>query len=162
MPVIERTIEINAPIDRVFEFITDISNHPRVSPPETNERIIDAGEVPMRLGTVVKLRARYGGFNWELSSQITAFDQPDPGCPQSAYFRDEQVSGPFKRWQHDHLFESTLPGVTRLTDRFTYSAPLGLLGKVAEWLWLNRRLHRLMEHLQTQQKRLIEGLIGGS
>ena len=109
----------------------------------------------MRLGTTVRMRARYGGVRWTLASQITAFDPPHASRPESAYFRDEQVRGPFAVWQHDHWFASITNG-TRLTDRFTYAAPLGPLGRVAERLWLDGRMRHLLEYMQTAQKRLLE------
>jgi len=156
MPHIERAVEIHAPIERVFAFITDIRNHPRVVPPQTQEQLLDAGEMPMRLGVVVRLRARYGGIRWTLASQITAFDPPGSLHPGSAYFRDEQVSGPFAVWRHDHWFASTPAGSTCLTDRFTYAAPLGPPGRMIERLWLHDRLTHLLEYMQATEKRLLE------
>lgn len=156
MPQIERTVEVHAPLGRVFAFVTDIRNHSRVAPPETQEELLDAGDTPLRVGTIVRLRARYGGIRWTLTSRITAFDPPGPLHPDTAYFRDEQVQGPFALWRHDHWFAATSDGGTRLTDRFTYAAPLGPLGRIAERIWLNDRLRRLMEHLQATEKRLLE------
>lgn len=156
MPQIERSIEIDAPIERVFAFVADIRNHRSVVPPQTQEQLLDAGDLPMRLGTTVSMRARYGGVRWTLASQITAFDPPHSSHPESAYFRDEQVRGPFAVWQHDHWFVSTPTGGTRLTDRFTYSAPLGPLGRLAERLWLNSSMRQLLEYMQTTEKRLLE------
>jgi ligand-binding SRPBCC domain-containing protein len=155
LPQIERSVEIDAPLERVFAFVIDIRNHRRVVPPETQEHLLDAGDGPMRVGVVVRLRARYGGVRWTLASQISAFDPPGPDHPESAYFRDEQVRGPFAVWQHDHWFASTTTG-TRLTDRFTYAAPLGPLGRVAERFWLNGRMRHLLEYMQKAQKRLLE------
>ena len=162
MPQIERTIEIHAPIERVFDFITDIRNHSRVAPPETQEQLLDAGDFPMRVGTVVRMHARYGGVRWTLASRITVFDPPGPSHPDCAYFRDEQVHGPFALWQHDHCFASTPTGGTRLTDRFTYAAPFGPLGRLVERLWLNGRMHHLMKFMQATEKRLLETERGDS
>ena len=156
MRVIGRTIEIDAPIDRVFAFVTDIRNHPSVVPPETREQVLDCGDGPMRVGTIVCLRARYGGITWSLSSRIAAFDPPVGPHSEAAYFRDEQVNGPFAVWRHDHWFESNQPGITRLTDRFTFSAPLGPFGWLAEQLCLTRRMVQLLEHIHSRQKRLSE------
>jgi len=156
MPTTERTVEIHAPLERVFAFVTDMRNHRLVVPPETQEQLVDAGNIPMRLGTVVRLRARYGGIRWTLSSRITVFEPPDPLLPISAYFRDEQVNGPFALWQHDHWFTALSDGSTRLTDRFTFAAPFGLLGRLAERLWLNNRMRHLLEYMQTTEKHLLE------
>ena len=156
MPQIERTVEIHAPIQRVFAFVADIRNHRLVVPPHTREQLLSGGDSPLRVGTVVRLRARYGGIYWTLASRITAFEPPTAVQPGNAYFRDEQVSGPFALWQHDHWFASTPDGHTRLTDRFTYAAPLGPLGKLAENIWLNGSMRHLMEFMQVAQKQLIE------
>lgn len=156
MPQIERIIEIRASLETVFAFVTDIRNHGRTVPPETQEQLLDAGDIPLRLGTLVRLRARYGGIRWTLASRITAFDPPDPLHLESAYFRDEQVRGPFAVWQHDHWFAATPTGHTRQTDRFTYAAPIGPLGRLVERIWLNDRMRYLMEHIQETEKRILE------
>jgi ligand-binding SRPBCC domain-containing protein len=156
MPQIERTVEIHAPLEQVFAFVTDIRNHRRVVPPQTQEQLLDAGEMPLRLGTVIRLRARYGGIRWTLASRITAFEPPDPVHPESAYFCDEQVRGPFALWKHDHWFAATPIGSTRLTDRFTYAAPLGPLGRLVERVWLNNCMRHLLEYMQTTEKQLLE------
>jgi len=156
MTQIERTVEIDAPLERVFAFVIDIRNHRRIVPAQTQEQLLNAGEIPLRLGTVVRLRARYGGIRWTLASRITAFDPPDSLHQSSAYFRDEQVHGPFALWQHDHWFTSMPSGSTRLTDRFTYAAPMGPLGRLVERLWLSDRLRHLLEYMQTTEKCLLE------
>lgn len=161
MPQIERTVEIHAPLEQVFAFVTDVRNHPRVVPPRTQEQVLDTGDIPLRLDTVVRFRARYGGIWWRLASRITAFEPPTPLRPESAFFRDEQVRGPFGQWKHEHWFTTTPVGSTFLTDRFTYQAPLGPLGKLIEYLWLHRQLHHLLEHMQTAEKRLIEAEVSG-
>jgi ligand-binding SRPBCC domain-containing protein len=156
MPQIERAIEIDAPLARVFAFVIDIRNHSRLAPPHTQEQLLDPGAIPLRLGAVVRLRARYGGIRWTLASRITAFDPPGPAHPESAYFRDEQVHGPFAEWRHDHWFASTPTGGTRQTDRFTYAAPLGPIGRLVERLWLDEQMRQLLEHIQTTEKHLLE------
>jgi ligand-binding SRPBCC domain-containing protein len=156
MPQIERAVDIRAPLERVFAFLSDVRNHGRIAPPETREQLVDAGDIPLRLGTQVTFRACYGGRYWMLSSRIVTFDPPNPACPDRASFRDEQVRGPFAFWRHDHEFQAAPDGGTRLTDRFTYTVPFGLLGRLVDHLWLRGRLIRLMEHMQSAAKRLLE------
>lgn len=155
MQQIERTVEIHATIEQVFAFVTDIRNHSLVAPPETQEQLLDPGDVPLRLDSVVRMRARYGGIRWTLATRITEFTPFDLESG-TAYFRDEQISGPFAYWRHDHWFASTPDGGTLLADRFTYAAPLGPLGRLAEILWIDRRLRRLLDHMQAAQKQLLE------
>ncbi len=156
MPTVEKSVEIHASIEEVFAFIADINNHKCVSPPQTQEELVDAGDYPMRVGTVVTLRAKYGGIRWTLISRITAFEPPHSAKPNEAFFCDQQVKGPFAVWKHEHTFKQVRPGVTGLTDRFIYSAPLGPLGLIAEKFWLNKQMRMLMGYMQVHQKRIIE------
>jgi uncharacterized protein (TIGR01777 family) len=45
-------------------------------------------------------------------------------------FRDVQTKGPFAKWVHTHLFQSTDAGTTYLEDQVEYELPLGPLGRL--------------------------------
>jgi ligand-binding SRPBCC domain-containing protein len=45
------------------------------------------------------------------------------------------ISGAFKRMVHDHEFAEHATG-TLMRDRFEFTSPLGILGKIADWLFL--------------------------
>ncbi len=156
MPIVERTIEIQAPIAQVFAFVTDARNHGRVAPPETDERLLDAGDVPLRVGSVVKFSARYGLVRWTLSSRVTDVVSLDPANPKCASFQDRQLRGPFAVWIHDHIYESTSNAGTKVTDRFTYEAPFGPFGRIADRIWLHARLRSMMVYFQDTEKRILE------
>jgi ligand-binding SRPBCC domain-containing protein len=71
-----------------------------------------------------------------LTSRITVFAPP-------RHFRDSLVRGAFARFDHDHWFDPHAGG-TLMIDVFDYAAPLGLLGRIAERLVLDRYLRRLL------------------
>ena len=156
MQTLERSIIIDAPLETVFAFFIDIRNHKRLAPPHTQEELVDPGDIPLRLGTTVRLRARYVGLRWSLASRITAFEPPGQPHPGSAYFCDAQVRGPFGYWQHDHWMQALPEGGTRLTDRFQFSSPLWPLGLIVERLWLRGVLTDLMQHIQNTAKHILE------
>ncbi len=52
-------------------------------------------------------------------------------------FKDVQLSGPFKSWEHEHRFEPIEEHTTRMTDHIEYELPLGSVGDV-----LGRRFAR--------------------
>jgi ligand-binding SRPBCC domain-containing protein len=58
-------------------------------------------------------------------------------------FVDEQVSGPFAAFRHVHRFEPA-GGGTQMIDEVTFTAPLGVLGRVVERAVLRRRLSALI------------------
>ena len=156
MQTLERSVDIETPLTTAFAFFTDIRNHKRLSPPHSQEELIDPGDIPLKLGTTVRLRGKYGGIRWPLASRITAFESPGNPHPDRAYFRDEQVRGPFGVWQHDHWMQTIPTGHTRLTDRIVFSAPLGPLGLLVERFWLRPIMTDLMQHLQDTAKHILE------
>jgi ligand-binding SRPBCC domain-containing protein len=50
----------------------------------------------------------------------------------------------FKRFDHDHSFAQNDDG-TQMTDVFDYTSPLGILGRMADQLFLARYMKRLLE-----------------
>ena len=87
-------------------------------------------------GQEVTWRARHFGVPLQMTSRITSLDFPNA-------FTDEQVKGPFKAFRHVHEFEAAITG-TVMMDRVEFTAPFGILGRLAEKLVLRRYLERLI------------------
>lgn len=71
------------------------------------------------------------------------------------YFRDSMVRGAFKRIDHDHIFEIA-PSGTLMKDVFDFESPLGLLGKLADWLFVARYMLRLLAERNQVLRQLAE------
>lgn len=71
-----------------------------------------------------------------MTSRISACEAPHR-------FVDEQVSGPFRRWHHEHRFEA-VDGGTLMTDVATFESPAGLLGRAVDRLVLASYMTRLL------------------
>ena len=54
-------------------------------------------------------------------------------------FIDEQISGPYKLWHHQHIFEEVEKGIL-MTDIVHYGLPFGFLGKLADKLFIKKQL----------------------
>jgi ligand-binding SRPBCC domain-containing protein len=128
---------IAAPIERVFDLARDIDFHQR-SMADTGERAV-AGRTSGLIGPgeSVTWRARHLGRTWALTSRVTGFEPP-------LLFVDEQVSGPFAWFRHEHRFQP-VPGGTLMIDDWEHRPPLGLLGKILDALILGRSVRRLLE-----------------
>ncbi|MFL9838311.1 SRPBCC family protein [Flavobacterium sp. ST-75] len=137
MPVIIIITSIAAPIQIVFDLSRSIDLH-KLSTIQTNEEAI-AGKTSGLIGEgeSVTWRSKHFGFYQILTSKITFFDHPNK-------FTDEMVAGAFKSFIHHHYFEEK-DGVTVMTDVFDYKSPLGLLGKIADALFLKQYMKRLLE-----------------
>lgn len=68
------------------------------------------------------------------------------GYIEGRKFQDVQTSGPFRRWEHTHLFIPEGPEACRLQDRIEYELPFGILGDFFGGWMVRRRLARVFEY----------------
>lgn len=61
------------------------------------------------------------------------------------YFIDEQRYGPFTFWHHQHHFKE-IPGGVEMIDIVHYKNPLWALGRLANILFLRKKLAHLFEY----------------
>ena len=149
MAVIRLQLLIQAPVERCFDLARSIDLH-TVSMTRQHEKAVSGKtEGLIELDEEVTWQARHFGITQRLTSKITVFDRPH-------HFRDTMVAGAFRRFDHDHLFESQ-GSTTLMTDVFDYNAPLGLLGKVAERLFLTRYMAALLRERNKIIKEVAEG-----
>jgi ligand-binding SRPBCC domain-containing protein len=136
MPIIRLQTRIGAPPERVFDLARSIDLH-AASMTRHGETAV-AGVMHGLIGPnqEVTWRAKHLGVWQRLVSRVTAFDRP-------RYFRDSMVRGAFRRFDHDHHFEP-IPGGTLLTDTFDYTSPLGPFGRLADALFLQNYMTRLL------------------
>lgn len=148
MIVIRTVVEIQAPMEACFDACRDVELHER-SAAQTDERAVGGKtEGMVEQGDEITWSARHLGIRWRLTSRIVEMDRPD-------WFADEQVRGPFKSMRHEHRFER-MEGGTRVTGIFYLSAPLGPLGRLAEWLFLRRHMTRFLERRNAWLKAHLE------
>jgi ligand-binding SRPBCC domain-containing protein len=90
----------------------------------------------MELGDTVTWRARHFGLPFTMTSRITDLVAP-------SRFVDEQVSGPFAHWWHEHVFEQ-LEETTLMTDTVEFTSPAGPIGRVIDAVILTSYMTRLL------------------
>ncbi len=71
------------------------------------------------------------------------------------YFIDEQRFGPYKFWHHQHHFQE-IPGGVLMKDILTYGMPLGILGQLANGIFVANKLQQIFSY----RKQKIEALFG--
>ncbi|MCJ7709440.1 MAG: NAD-dependent epimerase/dehydratase family protein, partial [Chloroflexi bacterium] len=60
-------------------------------------------------------------------------------------FRDVQVRGPYRRWEHSHTL-TPIAGGTRIDDRIDYELPFGPVGEIAHRMIVRRELERIFRY----------------
>ena len=96
----------------------------------------------MEVGTEIEYRLKLHGFPLGWKSRITAWDPPHR-------FVDEQIRGPYRRWEHEHRFEPSGEG-TIVRDLVRY-AVLG--GWVVDRLFVRRDIDRIFSF---RRKKLLQ------
>lgn len=148
MPVIELITVIRAPVERCFDLARSIDLH-RLSTEGTEEEAI-AGITSGLIGEgeQVTWRARHFGITQTLTSRITQFKYP-------RYFRDEMVEGPFRRIEHDHLFEAA-GDQTIMRDRFEFESPGWIFGVAFNRIILEKYLRGMLQRRNRMLKEVAE------
>ncbi|NBI28201.1 SRPBCC family protein [Chengkuizengella marina] len=136
MPIIKISMFINAPPKVCFDLARSIEVHVKTTT-QTKERVVAGRSSGMiELHESVTWEAVHFGIRQRLTAKITEFDSPN-------LFVDEQVSGAFKRFKHTHKFIS-YQGGTHMIDIFDYTAPFGLVGKLADIIFLKRYMRKFL------------------
>jgi ligand-binding SRPBCC domain-containing protein len=139
MVTLEEVTLIHAPAELCFDLARSVEVH-LAGNVHWGEAAVAIGGITrglVGLGQRVTWRARHFAVWHNLTSEITAFDSP-------AYFQDTMVRGPFHSMQHDHFFRAVGSGQTEMRDVFRFAAPLPVLGRVAELVFLRRYMQRLL------------------
>ncbi len=128
MPVIRLQTRIKANKTLVFDLSRSIDFQSEINR-SSNERAV-AGRTSGLIGLneTVTWRGKHLGVWQNLTTQITEFDPPH-------FFVDEMEKGAFKSIRHEHYFFQSAEG-TVMTDVFQFRAPLGVLGWLANHLFL--------------------------
>jgi ligand-binding SRPBCC domain-containing protein len=148
MPKIELLTKIHAPIEKCFDLARSIDLHME-STKQTGERAI-AGRTSglIGLGETVTWRAQHFGIRQNLTSKITEFDRPN-------LFVDEMVKSAFKSIRHEHHFIK-VDEHTLMKDVFVFESPLGIVGRLFNWLILTRYMTKLLKERNRVIKKVAE------
>lgn len=134
--------------EEVFSFFERPENLPLITPPWLGFRILTPGPLTMRRGLVIDYAVRVLGRPARWRSCIEEYDPPHG-------FRDVQVIGPYRRWDHRHRFRHEGDG-TLIEDVVVYEPPLGPLGVLLDAVMIRRQLAAIFDY----RHRRVEDLFG--
>ncbi len=149
MVTVTTRVEIDAPIQLVFDLARDIDVHTRTVWPHTKEKAV-RGVTSGRIGhdQTVTFEAKHLGVRQRLTSLITEYREP-------YLFVDEMQKGAFKTLKHTHEFEE-INGNTVMTDTLCFEAPLGIIGRWVERIILKEYMRKFLEHRNNELKKVAE------
>lgn len=132
-----KTIRIPIPINEAWEFFSSPANLKLITPQYMGFDITsENAHKKMYRGMIITYKVKpVLNIPVEWVTEITQVDEP-------FYFVDNQKSGPYKFWHHQHLFKETKNG-TEMTDIVNYAAPFGFVGKIAENLFIKKKVEEI-------------------
>jgi len=139
---------IEAPIERVFDLSRSIDLH-KLSTAKTNEEAI-VGRIKglIEYDETVTWRAKHLGIRQTLTSKIVLFEKP-------FHFSDAMIKGVFAYMKHRHEFKTEANG-TRMIDVFEFASPFGMLGKLADTIFLKQYMTTLLKERNETIKQIAE------
>ena len=130
---------IDAPPVKVWDFVSSPANLARITPPGMGFNIISPAEKKMYEGMIIIYRVKpLAGIPVTWVTEITHITE-------GSYFVDEQRSGPYAMWHHRHFIEPDGDG-TLMTDIVTYRPPLGIFGRIANSMFIRKRLGQIFDY----------------
>jgi ligand-binding SRPBCC domain-containing protein len=146
---IDLVTDISADPEVCFDVSLDVGVHLAASP---SQRIVGGVRTGrMRLGDHVTWSARHFGVRWRMTSKIVEYQRPHT-------FTDAMQRGPFGHWRHQHIFEVTDFG-TRMIDHVAFASPLGVIGRIADALVLDRYMANLLRDHNRHVREVAEGTL---
>lgn len=140
LSAVTEKITIGAPVDKVFQFVTDTDQAPRILPAALHAAVLHRNTRRLGPGASLEVAVRPRGIAFRAEVSVTAWRL-------NRHLAYAWRSGPFHPWEHDLWFESLSSTHCRVTHCLIYRPPWGLLGLALDRVWfrhaLRRALHRL-------------------
>lgn len=131
--------KVNISLAEAWAFFSNPVNLDKLTPGDMNFKITSSDHERIYPGMIITYKVSpLLGINMNWMTEITHVQD-------RKYFIDNQKSGPFKIWHHQHHFKE-IDGGIEMTDILHYKAPFGLIGRLAEKAFVNRRVNAIFEY----------------
>lgn len=143
--VLETYQWINKPVISVFKFFSNENNLEQITPPYLKFKVLGKDTESIRQGTLIFYKLKVHGIPLTWKSKISSFTEDKS-------FTDEQLSGPYAKWVHQHDFIPYKQG-TLIVDKVIYKVPMGILGKLAAGYFVNKDIQNIFKYRSTVIKK---------
>lgn len=132
---LKRQVDIPAPVDVVFSFFSDAENLDKITPSWLNFQILTPLPIRMERNAQIAYSLKLLGIRLIWKTEIASWEPPDR-------FVDQQIKGPYRFWEHTHLFARNKGG-TQMSDIVRYAVPGFVLSPLVHFLFVRPRLERI-------------------
>ena len=132
---LRRQITIPVPVEEVFSFFSNAENLNLITPPWLSFKILTPLPIKMEDNALIDYSIEILGWRMIWHTEISVWQPP-------LRFVDRQIKGPYRVWEHTHLFEQK-GGGTQMTDLVRYAVPGFVLSPLVHYFFVRPRLEKI-------------------
>lgn len=142
--------QIPVSLDKAWDFFSNPANLAAITPADMGFKVISKHHGDrMYAGQIIEYTVKpVLGIPVYWMTEITQ-------VKEGVYFIDEQRRGPYALWHHQHHFKE-IPGGVEMTDIVHYRNPFWVFGKLANVLFVRKKLEKIFEY----RRKKVEELFG--
>lgn len=126
-------------LEECWNFFSCPKNLKIITPEYLGFEILNDQDIAIYPGRIIHYKIKpIFNIPTEWVTEITHIQKPE-------YFIDEQRSGPYKLWHHEHRFES-IPNGILMHDLIYYELFFGSLGRALNSLWVKKAVEAIFEY----------------
>ena len=131
--------KINTDLINLWEFISSPKNLSKITPNYMDFNIKSKVPEQMYEGLIISYTVKpILGIKLNWVTEITHIKDKN-------YFVDEQRSGPYKMWHHEHILEETNDGII-MKDIISYIPPYGFIGLILNKLFIKKQVREIFQY----------------
>ncbi|MGH7494226.1 MAG: SRPBCC family protein [bacterium] len=135
-----------------WDFFSSPRRLAEITPPWLNFRVTSHVPEKMYAGMIITYQIRpFGNISVEWLTEITHVQEP-------FLFVDEQRSGPYQLWHHQHAFREITGGV-EITDLVHYALPYGVFGRLLHQLAVATRLRDIFDFRKARLEQIFGRIV---
>ncbi len=133
--------ELPISLEEAWDFFSSPRNLEKITPEHMGFIITSDLPDKMHTGQIITYKvAPIPGVRTNWVTEITHIQD-------KKFFVDEQRFGPYRMWHHEHHFSANDGGVI-MVDKVSYKIPFGVLGHLANSIFVRRQLKGIFEYRQ--------------
>lgn len=147
---LKRVQRIPISLTEAWNFFSHPANLQKITPAYMNFRVLNNSySDTMYAGQIITYKiSPVAGLSLFWMTEITHVKDRE-------YFIDKQRFGPYALWHHTHRFKEIEGGI-EMTDIVHYKLPLGPLGSIAHWLFVQKQVEEIFSY----RHKAVEQLFG--
>ena len=131
---------LKSDLETVWNFVSSPRNLKKITPPYMGFDITSK-DLPLKMYPGMIISYKVSPLLSIPTTWVTEITQVE----KHKFFIDEQRVGPYTMWHHQHFLEETKDGIL-MTDIVTYKPPFGILGSIANSLFIKKKLKSIFDY----------------